>query len=223
MNPPVPENEADRLRTLRLYQILDTATEKTLDDLTGLAATICETSISLISLVDKNRQWFKSRVGLNVTETPRDVAFCAHSIMGDDILIVEDATKDERFAQNPLVTAEPYIRFYAGAPLVVAKGISLGTLCVIDREPRQLTAYQINALKILRQAVVAQIELRRMQKELLALEYFLPMCAWCRSIRGDDGTWRSPQDFIIESVPITHGICPNCSGGLNSELNSRKS
>lgn len=218
MKPPVPSNEAERLRTLQLYQVLDTAAETILDDLTGLAAAICETPISLISLVDENRQWFKSHVGLSATETSREVAFCAHTIMGEDLMIVEDATKDHRFANNPLVTADPNIRFYAGAPLVVSDGIILGTLCVIDRKPRTLTTHQKDTLKILRHAIVTQLELRRAEKALFAVERLLPMCAWCRNIRAEDGSWNSPSDYLEKSVPITHGACPECASSMSSEF-----
>lgn len=128
-----------RLAALKQYQILDTPAEAVFDDLTNLAAQICETPIALISLVDAERQWFKSKLGLTVTETPRNVAFCNYDIWQKEPLIVEDARKDARFANNALVTGEPYIRFYAGAPLITSDGLALGTLCAIDRIPRQLT------------------------------------------------------------------------------------
>lgn len=217
MKPPIPANEADRLKELRLFRILDTTTEQTLDNLTVLAAEICETPISLISLVDENRQWFKSKVGLEVNETPRDVAFCAHAINTDEIFIVEDTAKDTRFAQNPLVTDDPSIRFYAGAPLIVSGGIALGTLCVIDRKPRHLTERQRNALNILREAVVTQLNLRRIQAELQDLQTVLPLCAWCRSIKSEDGSWINLQDFIEKNASVTHGMCPNCADNFSLE------
>ena len=158
---PQHPREAERLEALRLYRILNTEAEKSFDDLARLASVICGSPISLVSLVDDGRQWFKARVGMAATETSRDVAFCAHAILQRDVMIVPDALADERFADNPLVLAEPHIRFYAGAPLITPDGLPVGTLCVFDRVPRQLTPEQIQALKVLRDAVVAQLELRR--------------------------------------------------------------
>ena len=158
-----PPNEAERLAELYEYQILDSLSEQAYDDVTFLASQLCDTPIALISLVDKERQWFKSRVGLATTQTPRDVAFCAHAILRpDDVLVVPDAEQDPRFADNPLVTTEPHIRFYAGAPLVSPAGNALGALCVIDRVSRQLTAQQENSLRALSRQVMSHLELRRM-------------------------------------------------------------
>ena len=210
MRAPLPDNEASRLATLRQYHILDTASEKAFDDLTYLTATICEVPICLISLVDEDRQWSKSCLGLNATETPRDFAFCAHAILEDDILVVEDAHADARFSDNPLVTEDPFIRFYAGAQLTVTGGDSLGTLCVIDRKPRILTTRQHDALHVLRNAVITQLELRRALHELNFISQCLPMCAWCRSIRMNDGTWRSADRYLEETGEVSHGICPSC-------------
>ena len=162
MKAPFPPNEAQRLATLRAYHILDTPAESAFDDLTQLAAQICQVPIALITLVDESRQWFKSQIGVNISETSRDIAFCAHAILDSEgVLEVRDMQRDPRFADNPLVAAEPNLRFYAGAPLVAPEGLALGTLCVLDYEPRVLNVKQRNALGALSRMVVAELELRR--------------------------------------------------------------
>ena len=166
MRAPIPDSEKKRLKVLWQYEVLDTVPEEVFDDLTELAARICEAPIALISLVDESRQWFKSKVGTTVNETSRDISFCAHAINQSDLFIVPDATRDRRFAGNPLVKSDPRIRFYAGAPLITPDGHALGTLCVIDKVPRQLSPDQQQALRILARHVVSQLELRRRSREL---------------------------------------------------------
>jgi GAF domain-containing protein len=158
------ELERRRLRLLRSFDILDTETEAAFDNLTRLAAAVCEAPIALISLIDEDRQWFKSTVRLAAGETSRDIAFCSYAIGSSDLMVVPDASTDERFKDNPLVTLDPKIRFYAGAPLTVAPGMNLGTLCVIDRVARELTQTQITLLKLLRDQVVCQLNLRRLTR-----------------------------------------------------------
>lgn len=166
MSAGTPENEKRRLKVLWQYEVLDTIPEALFDDLTELAASICEAPIALISLVDEKRQWFKAKVGITLNETSRDVSFCNHAIQQSDLFIVPDATRDERFANNPLVISDPKIRFYAGAPLITTDGYALGTLCVIDKVPRELRAEQKQAMRILARHVVSQLELRRHSREL---------------------------------------------------------
>ncbi len=173
MPAPLPDDEAGRLECLRSSRILDTPAETAFDDITALAALVCGTPIALVSLVDQARQWFKSRVGLEATETPRDLAFCAQALLQTEVLVVPNALEDERFATNPLVTGDPHIRFYAGAPLIASSGHALGTLCVIDRVPRSLTATQADALQRLARQTVSQLEMRcriREQEQLSAVK-----------------------------------------------------
>jgi PAS domain S-box-containing protein len=161
-----PENETARLDALRRYAILDTLPEQEFEDLSRLAALICGTPIAMVSLVDADRQWFKSKVGLDASETPRDIAFCAHAILQPDVMVVPDALSDERFRNNSLVTGEPHVRFYAGTPLITQEGYALGTLCVMDRVPRNMSPEQKDALKALGNLVVTQLELRRSVADL---------------------------------------------------------
>ncbi len=166
MTTPIPKQESRRLEVLWQYNVLDTVPEQVFDDLANLAAHICEAPIALISLVDEDRQWFKARIGISLTESSRDISFCAHAILGEGILIVPDATKDARFKKNPLVTGPQKIRFYAGAPLITPDGHALGTLCVLGHEPRTLRPEQKQSLRVLSHHVVSQLELRRQASEL---------------------------------------------------------
>lgn len=237
---PVPVNEAHRLDVLRGYKILDTEPEQGFTELAQLAAFICAAPIALISLVDENRQWFKARVGLSESETSRDVSFCAHAIMGSELLIVPDATKDDRFAGNPLVTKAPNIRFYAGAPMVSEDAVGLGALCVIDNVPRQLTEDQQEALRALSRQVLAQMQLRKnlieldqaltarersdrerdqviqdLQKalaEINTLQKMIPICPACKKIRDEEGLFQNVEAYLRAHTKseFTHAFCPSC-------------
>lgn len=160
-SPDIPEDEAARLKTLHSLHILDTAPEERFDRLTRMAKRLFQVPIALVSLVDENRQWFKSRVGLDIGETPRDLSFCGHAILGDDVFVIPDATNDSRFSDNPLVTNEPHIQFYAGCPLRFSDGRKLGTLCILDNKPREFSSEDREVLKDLAATV---------ERELAAVE-----------------------------------------------------
>ncbi|MGD1083838.1 MAG: GAF domain-containing protein [Verrucomicrobiota bacterium] len=240
MRYPIPENDADRVNTLRGYGILDTQPEGQFDDLARLAASICGTPMAVISLVDQDRQWFKSKTGLQACQTPREDAFCAHAIMSPDLFLVPDATQDPRFATNPLVVGEPRIRFYAGAPLTAPNGHHLGALCVMDRVPRQLIPAQLEALRILSRQVMAQVILGKNLHDLAAalrarddmeqdmqeaihdlqeasaniqtLKRLVPICFSCKKVRDDRGYWEHVEAYINSSLGVdtTSSICPDC-------------
>jgi PAS domain S-box-containing protein len=189
----VPENEKDRLKALENYSIMDTLPEEEMDRITELASIICETPIALVSLLDENRQWFKSKVGIDVPETPRDISFCQFAILGDDTFEVENAMEDERFATNPLVTGFPEIRFYAGYPLTDPDGFNLGTLCVIDQIPHKLSEKQNRALRILGKEIVTLIVNRKKAQELNVYKSFFE-----NSI--DLMSFKNSSDFLLKNV-----------------------
>ncbi|MGL6133710.1 MAG: GAF domain-containing protein [Prochlorococcaceae cyanobacterium] len=219
MRANVAPREGARLEALRNYRILDTGCEQSYDDITILAAHLCDVPIALISLVDVDRQWFKSKVGLEVSETSRDVSFCAHAILGEQILVVNDARTDERFHDNPLVRSEPQIVFYAGVPLCTPESARIGTLCVIDHQPRRLSEVQIRSLEALARQVVLQLELKRVSDQLAGalerinvMEELIPICSYCKGVRNDQGYWQSVEAFIKshDNVEFSHGVCNTC-------------
>ncbi len=228
MKAPQPNNESERLNALAAYHVMDSEPEQVFDDLTTLAAQICNCPIALVTLVDDSRQWFKSRVGLEGAQTPREHAFCAHALLDPmQLLVVPDARLDERFADNPLVTGSPHIRFYAGAPLMTPQGFPLGTICVIDRTPREFPPDQQKALLALGRLVSQSLEFRRVSRTLAValdnmrtLEGLLPICANCKSIRDEDNLWSSVEAYVVKHTPVnfTHGICPDCAVKLYPDL-----
>lgn len=220
MIAPLPVDESDRLTALERYEILDTEPERNFDDITRIASVICRTPISAISLIDRDRQWFKSSIGLESSETSRNQAFCAHTILSSDLLVIEDATKDPRFQDNPFVTGNPNIRFYAGAPLVTPDHFRLGSLCVIDRQPRTLTAEERSALESLSRLVMTELELRRISRELAhavrevkSLTGLVPICAYCKDVRDDKGYWSRVEEYVSQKTgaDVSHGLCPKCA------------
>ncbi|MCP9887483.1 GAF domain-containing protein [Cyanobium sp. ATX 6A2] len=219
MRANVAPREGARLEALRNYRILDTGCEQSYDDITILAAHLCDVPIALISLVDVDRQWFKSKVGLEVSETSRDVSFCAHAILDEQILVVNDARTDDRFCDNPLVRGDPQIVFYAGVPLCTPESARIGTLCVIDHQPRRLSEVQIRSLEALARQVVLQLELKRVSDQLAGalerinvMEELIPICSYCKGIRNDQGYWQSVEAFIKshDNVEFSHGVCNTC-------------
>jgi GAF domain-containing protein len=219
MKANFPTREADRVEALRQYRILDTPSEQAYDDITAIAAFICDVPIALISLVDSDRQWFKSKVGLDVDETSRDISFCAHAILKESIMIVKDALHDERFDDNPLVACAPNIRFYAGVPLCTPDSHAIGTLCIIDYQPRELSENQIKTIEALARQVVMQLEFRRTSAQLAdsldkieLMEGLIPICSYCKGIRNDKGYWSTVENFIkcYSNVEFSHGVCDRC-------------
>ncbi|MDC0711086.1 GAF domain-containing sensor histidine kinase [Stigmatella sp. ncwal1] len=191
---PLPRNEEARLEALASHGILDTPPEQGFDDLTRLASQLCGTPVALVSLLDQGRQWFKARVGVDATETPRDFAFCAHAILQDELFVVPDAHLDERFQDNPLVVGEPHVRFYAGTPLKTVSGHNLGTLCVIDHVPRELKPEQAEALRLLGRQVESQLQLRLHAQELTRRE------AESRSQRDALARMQRHKDELLQLV-----------------------
>lgn len=172
--PPLHPEENNRVNALKSYDILDSLSEQDYDDITSLASEICQTPISLISLIDDERQWFKSNHGLAIRQTPREYAFCTHAILNPyETLVVPDSREDQRFAGNPLVTGDPHVIFYAGVPLVNPEGYPLGSLCVIDHEAKQLNQSQLSALTILSKQVVNLLELRKSNKALATVKHIM--------------------------------------------------
>ncbi len=156
----LPPEEDARLRNLKQYLVLDSPPEKAFDSITQYAAKYFDVPVALITLIDQNRQWFKACFGVDINETPRDVAFCSYAILSDDILVIPDATLDPRFSDNPLVIGEPNVRFYAGAPLRTAEGYNIGTLCLIDMKPREFGFDQKSKLQHLAKVVTTRLQLR---------------------------------------------------------------
>ena len=218
-------DEGGRLAALRRYGILDTPKEEEFDDFAILAAGICQTPIAGVSFVDQNRQWLKAEVGLGVRETSLDVSICRHAILEKEVFIVPDTTRDERFHNNPLVTGEPHLRFYAGAQLISAESMPLGTVCVLDYEPRQLTEIQTRSLRALARQVMNILDLRFAVKEIAqknavlektmakmkTLEGLLPICSSCKKIRDKDH-WMMVEEYVQKhtDASFTHGLCPCC-------------
>ena len=195
---PIPSNEKARLEALKNYAILDSLSEEEFDRITELASIICDVPIALISLIDEDRQWFKSKVGLSIDETSRDIAFCTHAILDSGILEVPDATKDERFSANPFVTGDSKIRFYAGQPLIDPDGFALGTLCVIDSAPKVLTEKQKTALQLLAKGIMTLIIERRQKAELKNFENLFELSNDMICVASTDGYFKKVNPAFVK-------------------------
>ncbi len=238
MNTPVAcspmSEEAARLAALRHYEILDTPRETQFDDFTQLAACICGAPVSLISLVDENRQWFKSSVGVQASETPLDQSICRHAILQKGLFVVPDTEQDPRTAGNPLVTGHPRFRFYAGVLLESGDGHPLGTLCVLDFKPRQITQEQGRMLEALARQVMTAMEFRvatrdlarrnaqleQALKEIKTLEGLLNICAQCKKIRDGESDWVPVESYVQSHTHarFSHGLCPVCAQAFLDDL-----
>jgi GAF domain-containing protein len=226
MTFPIPDDEDARLAELDTYQIVDTMPEQQYDDIANLVAQVCGTSISTVALLDRDRKWHKAKAGISKEAVPREFAICSHTILGREPLIVNDTTEHEVFCDIGMVTNPPYVRFYAGVPLVNPDGFALGTLCAIDTLPKSLHAYQVDALSSLARQVVALLELHRTRLQLertvaakdeaLAnvkqLRELLPICCGCKKIRDDADEWHQLESYISQrtDATFTHGYCPDC-------------
>ncbi|HSG89715.1 MAG TPA: GAF domain-containing protein [Pseudomonadales bacterium] len=226
-NAPKPLNEDERLAALATYDVLDSDPEQGTDDLVALAAGLAGTPIALISIVDAERQWFKARIGFADCETSRSGSFCAWALHSREPMIVADARRDPRFADSPIVAGEDGVRFYAGFPLWTSQDVCLGTLCVLDHEPRELAPERIALLERVARSVVAQFESRKMAAQLAeALERvrilgdLVPVCAYCRRVREDDEYRRSLESWLDEQTDMsfTHGICGECLVKAREEI-----
>jgi len=226
MDYPVPADESARLEALRKLQLLDTLGEEAYDSITELIAEVLDMPIALISLVDEDRQWFKSKIGLDRQSTSREVAFCTYNILDDDMLIVEDALEDERFATNPLVLEDPNIRFYAGSPLHAPSGHRVGSLCVIDNKPRTLDSRQLRILEALGKQVDSLFKIRQISHELHQsrqlnrdLKRLLPICTICGRVKQADD-WAELEEYIQSntSEQLSRQVCPDCSADLDENF-----
>jgi hypothetical protein len=214
------EIESKRLAALVSYDVMDSPREEVYDDFTRLVAHVFDVPIALISLLDESRQWFKSKIGIDTCDTARELAFCNVAIQQEGAFVVHDATKSPEFRDNPLVTGEPQIRFYAGATLLTPDGLPIGTLCAIDTKPRYPSAEQIEALQALSRQVMVQFELRRVSRQLAdsvanvrTLEGLIPICMHCHGMRDiESGEWKALEDYLADrtAASLSHGICDEC-------------
>ncbi|MDX1971533.1 MAG: ATP-binding protein [Candidatus Sumerlaeia bacterium] len=211
ITPPLPENEDERLKTLEEYEILDSPSEKDFDDITEIASFVCGTPIALVSIIGRDIQWFKSKRGITGTQTPRDIAFCAHAILQDQLFTVPDAFLDERFHDNPVVQGDPHVRFYAGTPLKLENGANIGTLCVIDRQPRNLDDNQKKVLEALGRQVVSLFELRKKMRDISTVKV---------ELERTNSELAIMRDQAVAASRAKSGFLANMSHELRTPLNA---
>ncbi|MDB6094398.1 MAG: hypothetical protein JWM32_1960 [Verrucomicrobia bacterium] len=220
MRAPLPTDEPGRQAALDRYHVMESGADRSLDDLAKLAAFICRSPIAAITLISHDRQLIRGKIGIEVEQSTRDDAFCAHTILANEVMVVEDAGLDERFRDNPAVTGNPHVRFYAGAPLVTPDNFKLGALCVIDSKPRKLTPEETGALVRLSRTVMTELELRRSAADLAralldirTLGELIPICSYCKDIRDDKGFWSRVEEYVGTRTgsDFSHGLCPKCA------------
>ena len=218
-----PDEEA-RLQALHRYDILDTPTEADFDDITRLASEICEVPISVVNLIDRDRQFFKSEIGLGVRETPLDISICAHAILEQGVMIVPDTRLDSRFDGNPLVEGEPHLRFYAGALLESSDGHPIGTLCVLDSRPRILTELQITTLRVLARQVMTQIELRHAYARERKIAETLQRALLVKPAVGAVPGWEVAPSTRRRSAAISmmSSCCPTAGPASSSAMSAAR-
>ena len=221
------QNQAGLLAAIHSHDAQDADAERNFDDFTLLASRICDVPIALISVTDGGGQCVESYIGLDISDTPRTLAYCDDAIIDNQVTIVSDVQEDQRFTANALIRTNPAIRFYAGVPLRTPDGMILGTLCAIDTKPRELSNRQIEALEALARQIANQLLLQRTNGELAEvlkrsrkLEGLIPVCSSCRKVRKEDGHWTSLEEYLVDEtdIDITHGICPVCLDVLYPDL-----
>lgn len=210
MTPAVEHfSEIERLETVKQLRILDTPSEELFDACAHKAALNCATPSSIISIVDYERVWFKSRIGWDLAETARDHSPCDRALR-ERAFVVEDAAADERVCRSPIVAGRPAVRFYAGLALSVAS-VPVGVLAVVDYAPRQLNPLQMESLRATQEMLNDLLEARRTRMELEGARAMVTVCAWCRQVKNEQGEWVPMHHHLSEHTPITHGICPSCA------------
>ncbi len=227
MSYPAPENEAKRLEALRRYAAFDSGPDQAFEDIAAVAAHVVGAPIALVTLVGETRERYKASIGFKGNGVPREESFCTHTILGKDVMVVEDATADPRFARNPHVTGAGGVRFYAGAPIIDDGGNGLGSVCVVDTRPGKLAANQQSALMALARTAMRLLEQRLLAHQLAealnevkTVQGLLCICSSCKNIRTDEGYWSRVEEYFSTHTDalFSHGLCPACFERLHPEI-----